>query len=577
MIKTTFDIRKLKGKLALIRDWMAGHHVPPKLLFFLIGIISTIWFLMRVIPKPSRASYPCMRVVAPFMSGLITYLIAVGGLTFISVRAGKKRFNVRYASVFLLTLGMIAAMAVTPSGAEYEGTLAKTGPDDLPNQPFGKEMGLIPGRVVWVWDPEATNEKCSTNFDSQDWFWKPGNTNEKVVGAMFRNGLLKLSNKETVAETWDDLFRNHNKNKFQKDKGYTKGEKIFIKINQGTVRWVLTQEDKDNGYYVPKTLKPGEERRKRSLSATETGPYIALELLRELVNEAGIDQSDIAIGDPMSSIYGHNFDIWYKEFPNVIYVDKFSTMHHRTLIKNTEKDILFYSDKTASDKIYDIVEKADYFINLANLKPHGAAGVSLTAKNHFGDTGRPSAGHLHYSHPAPGKEGYATNAGYHKYRVFVDLMGSKYLGRNTMLYLVDGLFGGGASETKGPVKYFMSPFNNDWSNSIFFSLDQVAIESVCFDFLRAEWNGVNSHNPSNNEWESMPNTNGIDDYLHQAADRANWPDGIIYDPDNSGKPLSSLGVHEHWNDPERKQYSRNLGKSYGIELVSLPETLVNNK
>jgi hypothetical protein len=156
-------------------------------------------------------------------------------------------------------------------------------------------------------------------------------------------------------------------------------------------------------------------------------------------------------------------------------------------------------------------------------------------------------------------------------------MGSKYLGQNTVLYMVDGLFGGGAGETKGPVKYFMAPFNNDWSSSIFVSQDQVALESVCFDFLRTEWNGINKHDASNNASETGPNMNGVDDYLHQAADSSNWPTGILYDPDNSGKPLSSLGTHEHWNNAEKKQYSRNLGFNKGIELVSIPDTLVSNE
>jgi hypothetical protein len=84
-------------------------------------------------------------------------------------------------------------------------------------------------------------------------------------------------------------------------------------------------------------------------------------------------------------------------------------------------------------------------------------------------------------------------------------MGSKYLGRNTVLYLVDGLFGGGASETKVPVKYFMAPFNNDYCNSLFVSQDQVALESVCFDFLRTDWNGINRHDPANNASEDRPN------------------------------------------------------------------------
>ena len=134
------------------------------------------------------------------------------------------------------------------------------------------------------------------------------------------------------------------------------------------------------------------------------------------------------------------------------------------------------------------MKNADYLINVANLKPHLSAGISLTAKNHFGSQSRYNASHLHYSlmYPMGNK---AINSGYHRYRVQVDLMGSKYLGKNTMLYMVDGLFGGGASETRGPVKYFMPPFNNDWCNSLFVSLDQVALESVCYDFPenRMEW------------------------------------------------------------------------------------------
>ncbi len=51
----------------------------------------------------------------------------------------------------------------------------------------------------------------------------------------------------------------------------------------------------------------------------------------------------------------------------------------------------------------------------------------------------------------------------------------------------------------------------------------------------------------------------------------------MYDPDNSGNPLPGLGVHEHWNDPLRKQYSRNLGGSQGIELVAIPSRLVGER
>ena len=42
-------------------------------------------------------------------------------------------------------------------------------------------MGVNPGRVVWVWNPEATNENCLNTFESRDWYFKPENTNKDVV------------------------------------------------------------------------------------------------------------------------------------------------------------------------------------------------------------------------------------------------------------------------------------------------------------------------------------------------------------------------------------------------------------
>jgi len=45
--------------------------VPAEMVYIVISVLATIWFLIRVIPKPSRAAYPCMQVVAPVMSGFV--------------------------------------------------------------------------------------------------------------------------------------------------------------------------------------------------------------------------------------------------------------------------------------------------------------------------------------------------------------------------------------------------------------------------------------------------------------------------------------------------------------------------
>ncbi|MCK4294668.1 MAG: SMP-30/gluconolactonase/LRE family protein [Planctomycetes bacterium] len=111
---------------------------------------------------------------------------------------------------------------------------------------------------------------------------------------------------------------------------------------------------------------------------------------------------------------------------------------------------------------------------------------------------------------------------------------------------------------RGPRRWKSHPFNGDWTSSLFASQDPVAIDSVGFDFLHEEY-------------EDPARRSGVDDYLHEAALASNPPSGTFYDPDHSGdlKRLSSLGVHEHWNNPKDKQYSRNLGTGKGIELIAV--------
>ncbi len=96
------------------------------------------------------------------------------------------------------------------------------------------------------------------------------------------------------------------------------------------------------------------------------------------------------------------------------------------------------------------------------------------------------------------------------------------------------------------------------------SQDGVAIESVLLDFLRSEG--------------AVP-SGTADNYMHEAAQADNPPSGTVYDPENDGIHLESLGVHEHWNNSTDKQYSRNLGTGEGIELIKVindTSTVVEN-
>ena len=48
-----------------------------KILFPAMGVLAIGWFLFRVVPKPSRAAYPCQRVAAGIGTGFLAYLVGL--------------------------------------------------------------------------------------------------------------------------------------------------------------------------------------------------------------------------------------------------------------------------------------------------------------------------------------------------------------------------------------------------------------------------------------------------------------------------------------------------------------------
>ncbi len=561
-----------------------------RLFFPILGLMSLAWFLIRVIPKPSRAAYPCMKVAFPIASASITWLI--GLLASVSaLKMAHQRFrNAQYWAMAIFIVAGLAAgfFVVTRMSQPAQSSIAYN--YNYPaNQPMGKAQGIFPGRVAWAWNPEATNENQTGRDDGRievsendDYYFLIKNNNQAVIDSMMDAVVMNLTGQSTVADAWHALFKFHNQKKSGRDSSYVSGEKIFIKINATSI----LQGDGGQPWHTwePTQLTKYKPTWWAHPDVVETTPQVVLSVLRQLVNHAGVRQEDIYIGDPMKNVYKHLFDYWKAEFPNVNVLGNDIEYHGLNLaalgrvpVVKTASDLLFYSDKgkvmneAVSDKLYTIHEEAAYLINIASLKAHACAGITLCAKNHFGSQARESAGHLHKG--LVGEENdrpYRTNYG--MYRVQVDMMGHRLLGGNTVLFVVDGLY----SATEGwsdayPIKWKMAPFNNDFTNSILASLDPVALESVCFDLLRTEYHGPQVE-------FNRPNMAGVDDYLRQAADSTNWPEGIVYDPENDGTPISSLGVYEHWNNAMDMQYSRNLGAGEGIELVKLfPKTTAVEK
>ena len=546
-------------------------HRWVKWFFPVTGLLALVWFLIRVVPKPSRATYPCQRVAMPLASGFVVWLAAL--VTSITASARFRRL-VRESRLVLVGICLVtAAVTGLVSLARLPDRLVITGEPWGAHGAIGEGKGIHPGRVVWVHDPDATDW---AGYNSPEHWWQDGHTDPVVVEKMVSQAIRGVAGKSSDAAAWDAIFRHFNDRRGRGDMGYQAGEKVAIKIN-------LTTCNAAGGDVDPITYN----KRASVMNRIDTSPQMILSLLRQLVYTVGADQDDITIGDPTGIFPNYCWNMVYPEFPNVHYLDNYGgSGRTRAEFSNVP---LYWSTPAAFGTVQDFIPtqfaEAHYIIDLAILKGH-SSGVTLCAKNHYGSLirtpvgyrrpelpGLPGAGHnfdyynMHYSLPnANQNPPWSPGTGH--YRALVDLMGHSDIGGKTVLYLIDGLFGGYYWEAH-PYKWNMPPFNGDWPSSIFASQDPVAIDSVGYDFVNAEWPDVMRYGHSPSAKYDMQG--GAEDYLHEAA-LANDPcSGTFYDPDHAGDVvrLGSLGVHEHWDNPADKQYSRNLGMGKGIELILL--------
>jgi hypothetical protein len=497
-----------------------------KLTFIALGISSTIWFLVRVIPKPQRAAYPCMRAAAPLMSTFIIYLLSLSGSVVAFRKASAHIRKARYlyaASFFSLALVGVFFSLTSKTGSVKAGNVDIN--SVMSNAPIGIEHGIYPGRVVWVFDP-----KVATWDGIDKYWWDEKCTSQTEADRMLENVLKSLTGKESTAKAWDALFKNFNEKKRNQSIGYSANQKIAVKINQNNTK------------------------RHADTTGLNGTPQLIYALIGSLTNEALVPQKNITIFDASRFITDNIFNKCHKDFPEVNFVDNEGGEGR---IKSTYADrAIPYSvdnGKLATGLASCAVD-ADYLINMALLKGHVGQGVTLCAKNFYGvtsiDRNWRNNAHNNFDQDRQGKD---------KYMTFTDFLGHKDLGGKTLLFMIDGFYA--ARSQDGPPlikdKWRMAPFNNRWCSSLFASQDGVAVDAVGIDFLRAEW-------------PDLADIAYTEKYLVEAALAENPPSKTVYDPERDGTRLKSLGVMEHWNNPVEKKYSRNLGKNYGIELVYVP-------
>ena len=513
-------------------------NIYSKVLFPIIGIAAIIWFLFRVVPKPSRAAYPCQQVAAGIGGSFLLYLFgAISSLALYDQI--RKRVNKTVALTYLTGLVIIVSLGFVVAQIADPGFVPNITPPEGVNTPMGVARGIFPGRVAWTQNFDATSWDEKTGM-----WWDDNATDQDEVTKMMSVTLQKLTGSKTDKQAWQRLFEYNNIQNGRGKKGYSKGEKIVIKINMNAIHNEKDQW-KNQGYPSPHMLNA---------------------LIRELIDVVGVRGEDIVITDPSRFIGPQLYDKVRSnkspEYSKVIFEENKgrNLPQYRTAKPDMNAPVWFTMPDGKRYKMCfpTSYTEATYMINYGIVRPHRVFAVTLVAKNHFGSVYnldsmnfRPQPLHAfaYWSYPTPNKLKDDHSAPV--------LMGHKITNGKSFLYMADGLYT--SLNQTWPIKRWSS-FNEDWFSSLLMSQDPVALESVVYDFICSEPNLI-SKNPSFNGQQ--------DNQFQECALANNPPSGEKYDPENDGTPIQkSLGVHEHWNNAKDRKYSRNLGKKTGIELIS---------
>jgi hypothetical protein len=428
--------------------------------------------------------------------------------------------------IVILFISMISGVGL--AGQYYTGSLTYDSWTPIPNQPIGTPQGVNPGRVVWIWNPDATAK------EQEGYWWESVNNNPEVITSMMAEGIQALTNTESTSDAWEQLFIFFNEQHGHGSIGYQPGEKIAIKINLNNC-W--NPVEYINDYIVEDNQR-------------DADPMVVKILLEQLISVVGVQPSDIFVYDSSRPIPDWFYDRVADTFPTVNYVDKLGEASGRTQAEASDVTFTFVDgvERTLPQCVVD----ASYIINMPLLKQHPINnGVTLSGKNMFGTFLEPVAD-IHPYHESGQIVGNPAPQ--------TDLLAHQDIGGKTILSIGDGLYGT-LREHRTILWFHMYPFNDDWTNSLFFSQDPVAIDSVMYGFLHTEG--------------PIP-IEGSQNYLHQAAE----PTSNVYDPEQDGIYLEqSLGVHEHWNTQvsvfSSQRYS---GRSeQGIDFVALGEEHASSK
>ncbi len=278
-------------------------------------------------------------------------------------------------------------------------------PSDPPNSPMGTAKGIFPGRVVWMRDTNATPWNGTTGHWWDD---ETGETGGR--GRLLADSLQALTAATNNAEAWARIFRHFNATHGRGDTGYRAGETLAVKVNCNNN--YSGYGDVDN--------------------QIDAAPQTVRALLRQLVYEAGVPQENILVYEAVRVVPDRIYEPCHAEFPGVVWLDSLGNGSNGRQPPDWHTNAFNYSTNNTGcgRNIPERVFQATYLINMALLKGHWRAGVSLTGKNHFGSIDKP-----YHTYAQVWELPMGT------YNPFVDLLGARALGGKPMVFMIAGLYG----------------------------------------------------------------------------------------------------------------------------------------
>jgi hypothetical protein len=478
LFSTLFSKCPLTGKIRGI-----NRAAWPQWVLFWVGLAATVWYLFRVIPKPSRAVYPCIQAIQPIQIGFIVYCAALFATAFSWAKARvllrKKQYL--FASLFLCMCAL--SMMIFIHSDSKPGYAA----------PIGTGKGIFPGRVTWVYNSEAAK------WAGTGTYWSAAVNFQTEYDRSFTAGIMNLSGGASNADAWDMIFRWFNNNHSRANTGYQTGDKIAIKINCNN------------------TPTSG-----AGITGTNAIPQTCLAVVRSLV-DAGVPQADIWIGDPSRAVTDNIFNAIHTPYPNVNVVDYYGNNGRVTTGQTTN---VFSNSYGLNNSLSTCFYNARYIVALPIMKGHEGQNFSFGAKNFFGINGI-SWDYRQNNHPADNDWETA-------------FITSTNVGRKVVLWCMDAYYPNRYLNGIPQTGWAESPFNGRPMSSFIVSLDGVAEESVSLDFLTSHYGlslngegyihnaanaGVGVHEHWNNATLKQytrnlnPNANGIELVYVNANDK----------------------------------------------------------